>query len=65
MRVGIVKLNGFWHLLDTKNDALISVKDKSGKLRPVRAKTEKMIEQKADMWEELFKWQEVRDSKTV
>lgn len=58
MRVQIVKLNGFWHLLDTKNNALIAVKGKA-----VIAKTKAAAERNQFKWEEAFKLQEVYQGK--
>ncbi len=61
MRVEIVKLNGFWYLLDTKNNALIAVRNK-GKLQGVRSKTRRMAEFKRGEWEERFKLSESKEN---
>lgn len=58
-RVKTIKLDGFWCLLDTKKNAIISERKPSGKVSQVRSKTKRLIDIKAEEWEELLIWNEV------
>lgn len=62
-RVKTIKLDGFWCLLDVKKNAIISERKPSGKVSPVRSKTKRLIDIKAEEWEELLIWNEVYEKK--